>query len=539
MKSGRVFLRLASRKRVLSLSKKSSALTSSEFVTEPNLSPYNFQQKRFLATPASKENPTTVKLSTFNHPVVLGKSNVMSSVFGETPICTTPLHKKILTKILDHAAAFPSRPALIMAEKPSERVTYVELHRQTYGLSSFLALRGFEHMDVCCTVLPNCLESVPAYLAAMMIGGVSMAADQDCTAEQLVNAFNSSQCKAVITNSTLLPNVLAASECCPSIKVIVCVTSSASETLPEGVVRWTEAIESPTVICDNHIYDFNDPAFIQHHSGLPEEQNGIVMSHKSISTMLDINTEYFNKYVYKRMFYDNKEGRFEPRDEYAILSMPFHHIFGFAQLSRALIEGSSGLIMTNLDPASYLQTIQDYKPKIMAILPEFAEFLLHDQMTDEYDLNSLEVVLIGGAPFDRKFLDEFLAKFRHVRFMVPFYGWPECGVGFMSPMKRRQGAATILPSFQQKIVSPETGDTLPFNARGEICLRSPTLMNGYMNNPEATAKAIDADGWFHTGDIGMLERNGETLILDRTKFPSSQEEEFTEILTARQGGRLG
>ncbi|ETN86930.1 AMP-binding enzyme [Necator americanus] len=474
MKSGRVFLRLASRKRVLSLSKKSSALISSEFVTDPNLSPYNFQQKRSLATPASKKNPTTVKLSTFNHPVALGKSNVMSSVFGETPICTTPLHKKIFTKILDHAAAFPSRPALMMAEKPSERVTYVELHRQTYGLSSFLALRGFEHMDVCCTVLPNCLESVPAYLAAMMIGGVSMAADQDCT--------------AALTSIHL--------------QVIVCVTSSASETLPEGVVRWTEAIESPTVICDNHIYDFNDPAFIQYHSGLPEEQNGIVMSHKSISTMLDINTEYFNKYVYKRMFYDSKEGKFEPRDEYAILSMPFHHIFGFAQLSRALIEGSSGLIMTNLDPASFLQTIQDYKPKIMAILPEFAEFLLHDQMTDEYDLNSLEVVVIGGAPFDRKFLDEFLAKFRH-------------------------------------IVSPETGDTLPFNARGEICLRSPTLMNGYMNNPEATAKAIDTDGWFHTGDIGMLERNGETLILDHTEFPPSQEEEFTEILTARQGGRLG
>ncbi|KHJ88213.1 hypothetical protein OESDEN_11995 [Oesophagostomum dentatum] len=100
---------------------------------------------------------------------------------------------------------------------------------------------------------------------------------------------------------------------------------------------------------------------------------------------------------------------------------------------------------------------------------------------------------------------------------VSVYGWPECGVGFMSPMKRRHGTATVLPTFHQKVVSTETGAALPFDVEGELCLRSPTMMLGYMNNPESTSKVLDSEGWFHTGDIGVLDPAGQTTIVDRQR----------------------
>ncbi|EYB85931.1 hypothetical protein Y032_0288g1482 [Ancylostoma ceylanicum] len=517
MKSTRILSRLANRKALLNLSKNLCASTSNGTTSSTiPLSHWSLQVRTLASFKVNLKAPD-VNPSSVQHSADVGPSNVLTSEFGEVPVCTTPFHKKILAKILDHAAAHPSRAALIMAENPSRNIKYLELHRQTYAFASFLTHRGVQHMDVVCSVLPNCIEFVPTYLGTMMAGAVSMAADETCTEEELANAFRVSQCKVVITYFKALKRVMAAAKCCSSIEAIVCVTASNHEVIPECIVAWKDTVNSSTADCGNFNYSPNDSAFVQYHSKVPASQNGIVMSHRNISTMLDINTEYFTKQVYKRMFYDNKEGVYEPYEEHAILTMPFHHIFGFAHLNRILLEGSTGVIMTNVEPKHYLETLHKYRPKVVTVLPEMANFLIHHSLVKNYDLTSLEVVLIGGAPFTGKLMDDFLAKFKHVRFMIPFYGWPECGFGFMSPMKRRRGTATILPTFQQKVVCLQTGQALPFDSEGEICLRSNTLMQGYMSSREETSKVIDAEGWFHTGDVGILDSAGETLIVDRSK----------------------
>ncbi|KAK6029945.1 hypothetical protein OSTOST_03931 [Ostertagia ostertagi] len=105
-------------------------------------------------------------------------------------------------------------------------------------------------------------------------------------------------------------------------------------------------------------------------------------------------------------------------------------------------------------------------------------------------------------------------------FYISVYGWAECGIGFMSSMKQRyQSTATILPSFQQKVVSLKNGKAAGFMEEGEICLRSPTIMKGYLNNAEETAKVVDSEGWFHTGDIGLLEHNGQTTFIEHIEEP--------------------
>ncbi|RCN50847.1 hypothetical protein ANCCAN_03065 [Ancylostoma caninum] len=469
MKSTRILSRLANRKAIINLSKNVCTMTPGETVASAAIPlPYCSPQVRTLATFKVNPKTTDVKPSTAHQSTAVEQSNVLTSQLGDVPTCTTPFHKKILKKLLDHAAACPSRRALILAEDPTRNINYLELHRQTYALASFLFHRGVKHRDVVCSVLPNCIEFVPTYLGTMMAGAVNMAADETCTEGELENAFRVGQCKVAITHFKALPRVMAAAKRCPSVKTIVCVTSSNHEVLPDGIIPWKDAVSSSTADCDNFKYSPDDCAFVQYHSKVPASRNGMMMSHRNISTMLDINTEYFTKHVYKRMFYDNKEGVYEPYEEYAILSMPFHHIFGFAHLNRILLEGSTGtwnrsIIWRRCTSTEYILpfcictffytlilTIL-FQPKVVAVLPEMANFLAHHSLVENYDLTSVEVVLIGGAPFTEKLMDEFLHRFKHVRFMIPFYGWPECGLSFMSPLKRRRGMATILPTFQQKV----------------------------------------------------------------------------------------
>ncbi|KAK5981556.1 AMP-binding domain-containing protein [Trichostrongylus colubriformis] len=105
------------------------------------------------------------------------------------------------------------------AEHPSEGITYRELYRQAYAVASFLLQKDIGHLDVCCQVLPNCVEFAPSFLGTMLTGGVSLVANGSCTQEELKQAFVDSGCKAVITNSALLHDVFAATKYCPSVKV--------------------------------------------------------------------------------------------------------------------------------------------------------------------------------------------------------------------------------------------------------------------------------------------------------------------------------
>ncbi|PIO71342.1 hypothetical protein TELCIR_06760 [Teladorsagia circumcincta] len=138
--------------------------------------------------------------------------------------------------------------------------------------------KGIGHLDVCCQILPNCIEYAPSYLGTMFL-------------EELRHAFLSSRCKAVITSSDLLEDVLAAAEGCPSIKVMICVTQRADDRLPQGVISWKEMRHFKMPILPTYKYSADDSALVQYACGISGPRKAVLMSHKNISTMLDITTE--------------------------------------------------------------------------------------------------------------------------------------------------------------------------------------------------------------------------------------------------------
>lgn len=446
---------------------------------------------------------------------ILDRNNIMKSRFTHVPECTAPFHSKVLEKLLDHAKAMPDRIALLHAENPSECITYRELHRQAHSLASFLSNRGFAHQDVCCQILPNCIEYVPSYLGVMLAGGASLGANGNCTQEELEYAFNVTKCKVVITNTNLLRKVIAAAKYCPFIEVLICVKLPFAERIPKGLFPWKEVVGSTVSFSADRIHSADDAALIQFTCGVNGPRKAVVMSHKNISTNLDILCSYFSRYLYPKLGHDRKTNEFIPYKENAILTMPFHHMYGFDYLNRALVEGTTGVILRKFHNTVFLNSIQKFRPRILHVVPPLVLFLLANPLVKEYDLSSLEAVVLGTPPFIDGIVSEFLQKFEHVKYLIQAYGWTECGIGFMSSLKRRRGKATILPSFEQKMLSTDSDVAVGLEQVGEICLRTPTLMKGYLNSPEETAKVIDADGWFRTGDLGVLDRNGQTVVVNQ------------------------
>jgi acyl-CoA synthetase (AMP-forming)/AMP-acid ligase II len=146
--------------------------------------------------------------------------------------------------------------------------------------------------------------------------------------------------------------------------------------------------------------------------------------------------------------------------------------------------------------------------------------LAKDPLVDKYDLSSLKMVFSGAAPLgpdlSRECVERIGCGIRQG------YGMTETSPVTHSspadPAKMKLGSiGTAAPNTECRLIDPATGAELGPNQNGELCVRGPQVMKGYLNNPEATARTIDSDNWLHTGDIGYADEDGHFFIVDRVK----------------------
>lgn len=141
-------------------------------------------------------------------------------------------------------------------------------------------------------------------------------------------------------------------------------------------------------------------------------------------------------------------------------------------------------------------------------------------LAQKYNLSSLELVISGAAPAGKDLVDEVRRKHPNLQRVVQGYGMTECSMASHLPDFRdfKTGSCGKVAALgETKIIDVETGKELGVNERGEILLRSPTVMMGYLGRPQATAETIDDDGWLHTGDIGYVTDEGDLFIVERLK----------------------
>jgi acyl-CoA synthetase (AMP-forming)/AMP-acid ligase II len=202
--------------------------------------------------------------------------------------------------------------------------------------------------------------------------------------------------------------------------------------------------------------------------------------------------------------------------------LPYFHIYGqTVVLNLGLSKGSTIVNMQRFDCEELIRIVEDYGVTWLHVAPPVILQIATTADVEGHDLSKLKLVISGAAP-----LDADLARRAEERIGAPIrqgYGMTE-----LSPVSHKSRLARVeetppgsigalVPNTEARLVDPETGEDVPEGEEGEIWIRGPQVMKGYLNNPQATAEIFTDDGWLRTGDIGRIDENGFFYIVDRLK----------------------
>ena len=272
------------------------------------------------------------------------------------------------------------------------------------------------------------------------------------------------------------------------------------------------------ILLGNHLDDFelesiketlgcHDVINMQYTSGTTGFPKGVMLSHHNI-----LNNGYS---VGQCMKYS--------QDDKLLVCVPLFHCFGCVLGVCAIITHGASMVFTeDFDPLMVLASVQKEKCTALYGVPTMFTAELNHPMFDMFDLSSLRTGIMAGAPCPIETMNQVMTKM-HARDIIIVYGLTETSPGMTATRTHNSTevkATTVgfeLPNVEVKIVNPETGELCATEEQGEICCRGYNVMKGYYNNPKATKKAIDEEGWMHSGDLAVKTRDGFYRITGRIK----------------------
>ncbi|MDQ3548991.1 MAG: AMP-binding protein, partial [Chloroflexota bacterium] len=400
--------------------------------------------------------------------------------------------------ILRRADEMGDAPAFING--PSGRVTtYRQLVDDIRAVASGLALRGLDKGDVLAIYAPNMPEYAVAFHAVISIGGIVSTANPLMTAGELTAQLLDCNAKYLLTVPGLLEAaVLAARDAgVSSNHIYVIGEADGATSLADLAVRH---VDPPDVAID----PLEDLAVLPYSSGTTGLPKGVMLTHHNlVAHDAQIATE----------------GEVIKPDDVVIAVLPFFHIYGMSVImNHGISQGAVLVTMPRFDLAQFLQLIQDHRVTRAFLVPPIVLALAKHPIVADYDLSSLQVIFCGAAPLGAELSQAAAARLGCV--IKQGYGMTEASpVTHLTPDERvKDGTIGLLvSSTEAMIVDIETLEPLGPDHDGELWVRGPQIMRGYLNRPEATAVTIVDDGWLRTGDIASVDDDGYFTIVDRLK----------------------
>ncbi|OED36361.1 AMP-dependent synthetase [Chromatiales bacterium (ex Bugula neritina AB1)] len=398
------------------------------------------------------------------------------------------------------AAGFADRTALV--DGPSGRsYTYGEFEEHVRNFAANLARRGFRKGDSFAVYSPNLPEYAIAFLGVVLAGGVVTTVNPLYTEDELAKQISVASAVYLVTISVFKDKALAAAKQ-SGVKEVFSF-DPADGTTPFAELLVPDA-DRPHVEID----PFRDLLVLPYSSGTTGVSKGVMLTHHNVvANICQIH---------------GLEG-YKPTapDDVVIGVLPFFHIYGMVVIMiAALVTGSKIITMPRFDMEQFLALIEQYKVTRAALVPPIIIGLTKHPAVDLYDLSSLEYINSGAAPLG----DEVsVACGKRLDCLITQgYGLTETSPVTHSnpyiPSKIKHGSAGLaLPLTETRIVDVETGESLGNLERGEVLIRGPQVMQGYLNNAQATSETIDDDGWLHTGDIGYIDEDQYLYVIDRLK----------------------
>ncbi|KAI3834767.1 hypothetical protein MKW92_029563 [Papaver armeniacum] len=452
------------------------------------------ETQQMTTTPNLIENPST---ETF----------VYRSKLPDIPISNQiPLH----TYCFENISEFSENPCLITGSN-GRIYSYSETHLICQKTAVGLSKLGIKKGDVIMLLLQNCPEFIFSFLGASMLGAVSTTANPFYTQAEIFKQFNSSKTKLIITQSQYVDKLRDSAENAPKIGedfIVVTIDDPPENCIHFSVISDADEKEIPSVSIEP-----DNAVVLPYSSGTTGLPKGVILTHKSLISSVAQQVDGENPNLYLKS------------DDVVLCVLPLFHIYSLhSVLLCSLRAGAAVLLMEKFDITSLLELIQRYRVSVTPVVPPLVLALAKNPLVENFDLSSIRAVLSGAAPLGKELQDALKSRVPQAIFGQG-YGMTEAGpvlamslVFAKQPFQTKSGSCgTVVRNAELKVIDPETGLTLRHNQPGEICVRGPQIMKGYLNDVDATSSTIDVEGWLHTGDIGYVDDDDEIFIVDRVK----------------------
>jgi acyl-CoA synthetase (AMP-forming)/AMP-acid ligase II len=399
--------------------------------------------------------------------------------------------------LLEHVRGFEDRPAFI--DGPSGRVlTYGEWSSAVRRTASGFHARGLRKGDVVAILSPNVPDYAVALHAVSLAGGIVTTMNPIYTAAELGHQLDDSGAAYLITVPEVLDKAREASAGRDIRDTFV--FGEARGATP--FVALTESREAPPEVS---IDPRKDVVVLPYSSGTTGLPKGVMLTHHNVVANI----------LQSAIALPLTDG------EVMLGALPFFHIYGMVVImSLGIYKGAAIVTMPRFDLEQCLALLQKHRVTYANIVPPIALALAKHPLVDEYDLSALKTLFSGAAPLGEDIARQCAQRLGCEVFQG--YGLTETSpvthaARVSSARAKLAGIGQPIPNTEAKVVDLATGDALGTDQEGEICIRGPQVMKGYLGRPDATADMIDAEGWLHTGDIGYVDEDGCFFVVDRLK----------------------
>jgi acyl-CoA synthetase (AMP-forming)/AMP-acid ligase II len=402
--------------------------------------------------------------------------------------------------VLRHAGRLGDKPALI--DGPTGRtLTYGALAGAVRRLAAGLARRGFKKGDVLAIYSPNLPEYAVVLLGVASLGGINTTANPLYTADELAKQLADCKARFLVTVPAFLDKAREAAKKSGVEEIFVFGSAEGARPLAE-LLEGND--QPPTVRIDPR----QDLVVLPYSSGTTGLPKGVMLTHHNLVANLCQceGMQHFEAFG---------------GSDVVMAVLPFFHIYGMVVIMMLGLAGGATIVtMPRFDLQEFLGLVQKYRATILPLVPPIVLGMVKHPAVAQFDLSAVRLVFSGAAPLGEELARELGQKLGCP--VVQGYGMTEASpVTHLSPTHdapmKPGSAGRVVPNTEVKIVDVVRAEEVPAGEAGELWIRGPQIMKGYLNRADETAACLDREGWYHTGDVGYVDGDGYFFIVDRTK----------------------